>query len=102
MRGAVYTTSCQRLGEHLSLGPCKGSEYFVQVVEKMSGSGRIGKEVDPQITKERRKREDQWMLKLRTVYPYGLNDALNEIVDTPLALLDDLSLLFRVLTLDHA
>ena len=47
----------------------------------MSGHGRIGKDVDPQITKERRKREDQWMLKLRTVYPYGLNDALNEIVD---------------------
>ena len=48
----------------------------------MSGNGKIGKEVDPQLTKERRKREDQWMLKLRTVYPYGLNDALNEIVDT--------------------
>ena len=65
---------------NFSSGPCKGSEYFVQIVEKMSGNGRIGKEVDPQITKERRKREDQWMLKLRT-WAHGLNDALNEIVD---------------------
>ena len=71
MRGAVYTTSCQRLGEHFSLGPCKGCEYFVQVVEKMSGNGRIGKEVDPQITKERRKREDQWMLKVDTTGVVG-------------------------------
>ena len=82
MRGEAYSTGCQRLGEHFSSGPCKGSEYFVQVVDKLSGSGRIGKDVDPRITKERRKREDQWMLKLRTVYPYGFNDALNEIIET--------------------
>ena len=33
--------------------------------------------MDWENTKERQKQEDQWMLKLRTVYPYGLNDSLN-------------------------
>ena len=79
MKGKEYTSSCKRLGDHFSSGPCKGSEHFVQVVEKMSGDGHLGNgEIDRGVTKERRRREDQWMLKLRTVYPYGLNDSLNE------------------------
>ena len=81
MRGAEYTTGCKKLGEHFSTGPCKGSSYFVQILEKLSGSGRIGKEKDPEVTKERRRREQEWMLKLRTVYPYGLNDSLNSDMD---------------------
>ena len=44
--------------------------------------------LDPEITKERKKREDQWMFKLRTIYQYDLiNDSLNDqssmkVVDT--------------------
>ena len=77
MRGAAYTTGCKRLGEHFSSGPCKGSRYFVQILEKLTGSGRIGKDPDPAVSKERKRREQEWMIKLRTVYPYGLNDSLN-------------------------
>ena len=50
----------------------------------MSGNGRlVNGEIDPKITKERKRREDTWMLNLRTVYPYGLNDSLNFTPDVP-------------------
>ena len=81
------SSSCKRLGEHFSSGACKNSNYVVQIVEKLKGNGRKNNMLDPEITKERKKREDQWMIKLRTVYPYGLNDSLNDqssmkVVDT--------------------
>jgi hypothetical protein len=34
--------------------------------------------VDPAITVIRRKKETEWMLKLRTVFPYGLNDRIGD------------------------
>ena len=78
IRGKDYSNSCKRLGEHFTTGRCKGSDYFIQVVEQMSGNGRLANgEIDLGLAKERKRREDMWMLKLRTVYPYGLNDALN-------------------------
>ena len=57
MRGEAYTTGCIRLGEHFPSGLCQGSDYYVQVVEKLPGNGRIGRDVDSKVTKERRKRE---------------------------------------------
>ena len=78
MRGKSYTDSCKRLRQHFTSGCCKGAEYFVQVAERLVGDGRLADGViDPEFTKLRRTREDSWMLKLRTVYPYGLNDDLN-------------------------
>ena len=86
MKGRTYSTSCKRLAEHFTSGRCKGSEYFVQIVEKMSGNGRLASgEIDLVIQKERKRREDEWMLKLRTVYPYGLNDSLNTSPNLPYA-----------------
>ena len=88
MRGEIYaSSSCKRLGEHFSSGAYKNSDYVVQIVEKLKGNGRKNNMLDPEITKERKKREDQWMIKLRTIYPYGLNDSLNnqssmKVVDT--------------------
>ena len=78
MSGKTYATSCKRLADHFTSGPCKGAEHVVQIIENWCGNGYLpnGK-VDWENTKERQKQEDQWMLKLRTVYPYGLNDSLN-------------------------
>ena len=54
-------------------------EHFVQVLEKWEGDGHLPNRggVGRDLTKRREKQEDQWMLKLRTLYPYGLNDSLN-------------------------
>ena len=63
--------------------------------------------VDWENTKERQKQEDQWMLKLRTVYPYGLNDSLNfPSKDAIMNLSAEVFLLllenFLVLTIEHS
>ena len=74
----TYATSCKILTDHFTSRPCKGAENFVQIIENWCGDGYLpnGK-VDWEATIERQKQEDQWMLKLRTVYHYGLNDSLN-------------------------
>ena len=70
---------CRILNEHFSTGLCKGATFSVQIIEKLSGSGRdeSGK-VDPGVACVRRKKETEWMLRLRTVYPYGLNDRIGD------------------------
>lgn len=67
------------LVDHFSQGFCKGATFTVNIIEKMCGSGRNpdGK-LDPAITHIRRKKETDWMLKLRTVYPHGLNDRIGD------------------------
>ena len=71
--------NCRILSEHFSKGSCKGASYFVRIVEKLEGSGRdVNGEVDPSVTVIRRKKETEWMLKLRTVFPYGLNDRIGD------------------------
>ena len=67
------------MNEHFSSGLCKGATFSVQVIEKLSGSGRdeSGK-VDPGVAVLHRKKATEWMLRLRTVYPYGLNDRVGD------------------------
>ncbi len=78
MSGAANASSCKHLSEHFSSGRCKDSDYSVRIIEKWSGDGRTCTgSVDWDLARERRKREDFWMLELRTLYPYGLNDSLN-------------------------
>ena len=55
------------------------ANYIVNIIEKLSGSGKddngipvLGVEV------ERQKKETKWMLTLQTVYPYGLNDRVGD------------------------
>ena len=51
----------------------------MQVLEKWDGDGRLANgEMCPDEAAKRRKRETEWILKLRTMYPYGLNDKLTE------------------------
>ena len=69
--------NCRILSEHFSKGPCQGATYTVKIIEKLDGDGRDSNGViDPSVTVIRRKRETEWMLKLRTVFPYGLNDRI--------------------------
>ena len=51
---------------------------FVQKIKKWQGSGRTSPgAIDLTEAVLRRKRETEWMLKLRTEYPYGLNEKVD-------------------------
>ena len=57
----------------------------MHVIEKLFGDGRVPSDrkkekgpLDSAVTSLRRKKEREWMLKLRTVYPYGLNDRIGD------------------------
>ena len=70
---------CKILSRHFGSGHCKGANYQVQIIEKLEGSGRDtnGKPL-PGVTSQRQKTETNWMLKLQTVYPFGLNDRIGD------------------------
>ena len=71
--------NCKILSEHFQSPLCKGSGYTVQVLEVLTGTGRDAHgNMDPSETKIRKDKEKHWMLKLRTVYPYGLNDTIGD------------------------
>ena len=67
------------LANHFNSGHCKGASFSVNKIEKLSGDGRgeDGK-LDPIMNRIRKKKKTEWMLKLRTVYPYGLNDRVGD------------------------
>ena len=70
---------CKILSTHFTSGLCKDAGFKVQLLEKLPGDGRTGrKAIDPSCTSFRKQRERFWMLKLRTVYPYGLNDRVGD------------------------
>ena len=70
---------CRILVDHFSSGLCQGATFTVHVLEKLSGTGRDAEgNVDPAITRIRRQKERDWMLRLRTVFPYGLNDRVGD------------------------
>ena len=65
---------CRILTEHFSQGFCRGATFTIHIIEKLQGDGRTGEgKLDPVVTRLRKKKETEWMLKLRTVYPFGLN-----------------------------
>lgn len=78
MSGKPYAGQCRRLADHFTTGPCTGADHHIQIIENWSGNGHLpnGK-VDEEEKIKRWKQEDHWILKLRTLYPYGLNDHLN-------------------------
>ena len=68
---------CHILSAHFRKGLCKDSDYTVQIVEKLEGNGRTSRGIiDASQTAKRKEKELEWMLKLRTIYPYGLNDKI--------------------------
>mgnify|MGYP001792462320 CR=1 FL=1 len=75
MKNPNKDNSANILCNHFNSGLCKRATYSVQVIEVFNGSGRDeNNNVDKVATNIRRERETELMLKLRTVYPYGLND----------------------------
>ena len=70
---------CKILNNHFNNGLCKDSQYSVKILEKLSGSGRTENDsMDISSNPIRKQRELHWMLKLRTIYPYGLNDRIGD------------------------
>ena len=70
---------CRILSTHFNEGLCKGATYKVQILEKLQGNGRTARgALDPSITQFRKSKETEWIRRLRTAYPYGLNDKIGE------------------------
>ena len=53
--------------------------FKYQILEKLPGDGYTSSgEVDPDMLIIRKMKEDEWIKKLRTIYPYGLNESASE------------------------
>ena len=78
MSGKIKSNSCKWLTEHFSTGICKNAKCSVQITEKWQGNGRTGRgAIYLGEAVLRRKRKTEWIVKLRTVYPYGLNEKVD-------------------------
>ena len=53
---------------------CPNSSFSIQILEKLPGNGYKNGARDKAIYQYRLERQDYWIKKLRTIYPYGLND----------------------------
>ena len=62
------------LAEHFNIGSCRGKTYSCRILETIPYPAKKNGKLDPVTTKYRHKREDYWMEKLQTIYPYGLNN----------------------------
>ena len=70
---------CRLLTQHFTNGLCKNARFSVKIIEKIEGDGRDENgEMDFEVRRRRHAREKHWMLKLRTVYPFGLNDKVGD------------------------
>ena len=66
--------ACNKLNSHFNTGLCKGSKYTVQILEKLPDNTNKDMSVD----RLRKEKEKEWMLKLRTVFPFGLNSRIGD------------------------
>ena len=74
----VDSDSCKWLKEHFSTGICKTAKYSVQINGKWQGNGRTSLgAIDLGEAVLRTIRETEWMLKLRIMYPIGLNEKVD-------------------------
>ena len=70
---------CHIVSDYFHKGIYCNASYSAQLLEKLEGHGRTTNyALDISITSRRKQRERTWMLKLRTIYPYGLNDRLED------------------------
>ena len=65
------------LSKHFSVGLCKNANYIVNIIEKLSESRRDDSGI-PGVSVERKKKETRWILALRTIYFYDLNDRVRD------------------------
>ena len=62
----------------------KGASFSIHILEKLEGDAFIDSQRDFAVQKLRLQREDYWLKKLRTIYPYGLNErAKNSNLEKP-------------------
>ena len=71
IRNSQKINNCKILCDHFQKGLCKSADYTVQVIEALPENTTVT---------SRRKKETEWILKLRTAFPYGLNDKIGEDV----------------------
>ena len=73
MKTLFSDNRCKIFSKNFSVDLCRNANYIVNIIEKLSGSGRDDNGIStPGVTIERQKKETKWMLNLQTVYPYGL------------------------------
>ena len=73
---------CQHVIDHKA--SCHDSFFTYQILENLVGTGKneIG-DVDEEMSAKRKAIEDSWTKRLRTIYPYGLNEkAFDKVCDT--------------------
>jgi len=64
---------CEHIIRHAT-DLCDSHNFTYQIIEKLPGTGYTNQELDKNMTKVRRDHELEWIRKLRTIYPYGLNE----------------------------
>ena len=79
MKNPFADNKCKILRKYFGVGLCRNANYIVSIIEKLSGSGRDDNDIPiPGVTFKRQKMETKWMLTLQSVYPYGLNDRVDD------------------------
>ena len=79
MKNPYADNKCKILSKHFSVDLCRNANYIVNIIEKLSASGRDDNGIPiPGVTVESHKKERKWMLTLQTVHPYGLNDRVGD------------------------
>ena len=75
-------SGCEHVINHKN--QCVDCDFSFQILEKLVGTGYDNDGLlDSDITKLRQTREDVWIKRLRTLYPYGLNEkAFDKISDS--------------------
>ena len=62
----------------------KGASFSIHILEKLEGDAFIDSQRDFAVQKLRLQREGYWLKKLRTIYPYDLNErAKNSNLEKP-------------------
>ena len=75
MKNPFADNKCKIHSIDFCVGRCRDSNYIVNIIEKLPGSGKDDNGIPvPGVTVERQKKDTKWMLTLQTVYHYGLND----------------------------
>ena len=81
--GVCNNQESKILYEHFTKTKCQGFGFTVQTIQKLNGNGWVSNSIgavpkksttDVVCTALRDKSETDWMVELRSVYPYGLND----------------------------
>ena len=71
MQGQLKGECQKRIKDNFSEGNCKDSNFTVQIIHNLEGNGRTDKKsIDLGVASVRRKIEAEWILRLRTRFPY--------------------------------